>query len=85
MKLYVDERIININVLRDLKSKFRVVFEDSYDVKIKLKNNILSIDEIDVDCGHWIEQIEAGNLDLRLSDLIDRVLIEFTSVRDIIL
>lgn len=85
MKLYIDSNIININLLKDLKSKFTVVFEDSADIKLKLKNNILTFYNIEVDCSHWIEKIEEGNLDLSLSDLIDRMLIEFSSSLDIII
>lgn len=85
MKLYIANDIININLLKDLKTKFNVVFEDGPDVKVKLKNNILSFSNIEVDCSHWIEKIEEGNLDLSLSDLIDRMMIEFSGSLDIIL
>lgn len=85
MKIYIDSNIININLLKDLKNKFDVVFEDNKDVKVKLRNNILTFYDIDVDCSHWIEKIEEGNLKLSLSDLIDRMLIEYSSSLDIIL
>ena len=85
MKIYIDSDIININLLKDLKNKFDVVFEDSQDVKIRLRNNILTFYDIDVDCSHWIEKIEEGNFKLSLSDLIDRMLIEYSNSLDIIL
>ncbi|NLL02125.1 MAG: hypothetical protein GX265_03805 [Mollicutes bacterium] len=85
MKLYVQSNIININVLKDLKRKFSVVFKDNDDIRLRLKNNILSIDHIEIDCTSWIEKIEAGHTNLSLSDLIDRMLIEFSSSLDIII
>lgn len=85
MKLYIDNKVVNINILKDLKRKFDIVYEDSVDVKLKLKNNTLCFFNCEVDCSHWIEKIEEGNLNLSLSDLIDRMLIEFSEVLDIII
>lgn len=85
MKLYIKKDVININLLKDLKSKFKVVFEDSNDIKLRLKDNVLSINDIEVDCSHWIERIEEGYTELSLSDLIDRMLIEISSSLDIII
>lgn len=83
MKLFIDNKVININVLKDLKHKFDIVYEDSNDVKLKLKDNTLSFFNCEVDCSHWIEKIEEGNSNLSLSDLIDRMLIEFSEVLDL--
>lgn len=86
MKLLVQSKIININILKDLKQKFDVVYEDGPDVKLRLNNNILSINNIEeIDCTRWIEKIEAGCTKLSLSDLIDTILIEFSSTIDFII
>lgn len=85
MKLCIQSKIVNINLLKDLKKKFNVVFQDSNDIKLRLNNNILSIDHIEIDCTHWIERIESGHTELSLSDLIDRMLIEFAGSLDIII
>lgn len=85
MRLFVDSKVININILKDLKRKFDIVYEDSNDIKLKLKDNTLTFFNCEVDCSHWIEKIEEGNLNLSLSDLIDRMLIEFSEVLDIII
>ena len=85
MKIYVKDQIIDIRLLKDLKERFTVVFEDDRDIKLKLNGNIVSINSVDMDCSHWIEKIKEGNTELSLSELIDRILIEFTSTMDIII
>jgi len=85
MKIYVENKVVSMNLLKDLKQKFVVVYDDAPDVSLKLKDNSLFINDIEIDCSHWIEKIEEGTIDLSLSNLIDRMLIEFSGCLDIII
>jgi len=85
MKIYVESHVVSMKLLRDLKKKFNVVYEYGPDVKLRLNNNSLFINENEIDCTHWIEKIEEGDIDLSFADLIDRILIEFSDVMDIII
>jgi hypothetical protein len=49
MKLYVSSNLVDIELLKELKSKFIVVFKDSRDVDIRFNGNILSYKDNEID------------------------------------
>lgn len=79
MKIYIKDKLINLDLLRDLKNNYQVVYKDDSNIRLKLHNNILTVDYIEIDCSSWIEKIEQGNTNISLSSLIDTILIEFNN------
>lgn len=81
MKLYIKSNVIDINVLRDLKSRFEVQFKETKDTYLTLDGYILSYvdkedEDFEIDCSHWIKKIISKELkDISLSEVIDQLLI----------
>lgn len=77
-KLYIKSNIIDINTLRDLKSKYDIVYTYSRDVSIHLDGNIISFNDTEIDCSHWINKMKVDN-SIKLSDILDLITIELDS------
>ena len=74
MKLCLKSKVININILRDLKRNFEVIYpdsKDSYKCDLILEDNMIQIDGIEVD--------------ISLSEMIKFVMEEYNETKDGIL
>lgn len=88
MKLCLKSKVININILRDLKRNFEVIYpdsKDSYKCDLILEDDMIQIDGIEVDLSHWISVIERGKTSISLSEMIKFVMEEYNETRDGIL
>lgn len=88
MKLCLKSKVININILRDLKRNFEVIYpdsKDSYKCDLILEDDMIQIDGIEVDLSHWISVIERGKTSISLSEMIKFVMEEYNETKDGIL
>ena len=88
MKLCLKSKVININILRDLKRNFEIIYpdsKDSYKCDLILEDDMIQIDGIEVYLSHWISVIERGKTSLSLSEMIKFVMEEYNETRDGIL
>lgn len=81
MKLYLKSKVFNIKLLEDLKANFDVVYPTNKEsiADIILDGDILYIDDIEIDCSHWINVIEKGTTSTRLSETIKLVYEDYKS------
>lgn len=62
MRICIKNNVIDIKLLKDLKSKFEVQFEETIDIRLILDGHVVTyIDNfgeyIEVDCSNWIDKI----------------------------
>lgn len=81
MKIAIKRDIININILKDLKSTFDIVYDIEKSEDLYLEGDILYIFHVPVDISHWLRRIESDeDSDLSLSSLIDSLLINLNEL-----
>lgn len=80
MKIYIKSTLINIKLLRNLKSKYEVHFNETNDIHLILDGSVITfIDKFgeyyDIDCSHWIDKIlnEEFN-DINFGDVVDQII-----------
>lgn len=72
-KLYLNDSVIDINLLKDLKRKYNIVFKDSFDVDLELKGNVLTYrrngESCEVEFSHWVNEKNK----LSIAEIIEQI------------
>ena len=87
MKLWLKSKVININILRDLKKDFEIHLNENIDTHLILDGYVLTyIDKFgeyyEVDCSHWLKAIISNKLnDVSLCEIIQQIIDGVTDLK----
>lgn len=71
MKIYIKDNLIDMETIKDLKSKFIITYNENDKYDILLNGTELTFQSTTVQCGHWLEKANVN-----FSDIIDVILCE---------
>ena len=80
MRMYIKSNVINIKILKDLKSKFDVQYEETINTRLILDGSVVTyIDHFgeyfEIDCSQWIEKIINDKLtNITFSEVIEQII-----------
>ena len=80
MRMCIKSNVIDIKILKDLKSKFDVHYDDTINTHLILDGSVVTyIDHFgeyfEIDCSHWIEKIKNDKLtNITFSEVIEQII-----------